>query len=77
MYEATERLLMKLKISIALLAALTAVFAQAKPISSSAHMRPQLFHDRTPKIRTHESRAHETRVRPQKSQPPPAAKEDF
>jgi len=69
---------MKLKIiSIALLVALVPAFAQAKPISTSTHMRPQLFHDRTPKARTRDSHMHAVHARPAKSQPPPSAKEEF
>jgi len=68
---------MKLKISIAVLLALAPVLAQAKPISSSAHLRPQLFHDRTPKARVPATHVHQVRVAPPKSPPPPAVKEDF
>jgi hypothetical protein len=69
---------MKLKISIALLLALIPALASAKPKTPTAHMRPQLFRDRTPKFRAHEVRMHEVRERPQKSPPPPAAvSQDF
>jgi hypothetical protein len=68
---------MKLRISIALLLALTPSLALAKPKTASSHMRPQLFRDRGPRARFHETRQHEARVRPPKSPPPPAVKEDF
>jgi hypothetical protein len=46
---------MKLKIfTAALMVVLVPALAQAKPRTASAHMRPQLFHDRTPKARTHD-----------------------
>ena len=66
---------MKLKITIALFVALVPALAQAKPMSS-AHMRPQLFHDRAPKVRTHTSRVHEVHLPPQKSPPPPPPVKD-
>jgi len=66
---------MKLKISIAMLLALAPVFAQAKP-ASSAHLRPQLFHDRSPKARVPSAHVHQVRVPQPKSPPPPAVKED-
>jgi hypothetical protein len=69
---------MKLKISIALLIALTPALAQAKPKSVSAHMRPQLFHDRAPRARVPQTRVHEVRLPAPKSPPPPApAKDEF
>lgn len=72
---------MKLKIFTVLiftaLVALVPALAQSKPRVGSTHMRPQLFHDRAPKVRTHDSHVHEVRVRPAKSQPPPAVKEDY
>jgi|HubBroStandDraft_6_1064221.scaffolds.fasta_scaffold689106_1 hypothetical protein len=43
---------MKLRVSIALLLMLAPSLAVAKPRSASAHMRPQLFRDRAPKVRT-------------------------
>jgi hypothetical protein len=66
-----KRLVMKLRFSIALLIALAPVVAQAKPISGGGHMRPQLFHDRSPKphIRT-VGRARKTPSAPAKAQPP-------
>ena len=54
---------MKLKISIALLLALAPVVAQAKPRSTSAHMRPQLYHDRAPKERSHDYHVREERMK--------------
>lgn len=68
---------MKLKVFIALVIFLVPVLAQAKPRTATAHMRPQLFHDRTPKARTHDARPRGTKVRQPKSPPPPAVKEDF
>lgn len=44
---------MKLKLSIALLLVLAPALASAKPRTMSSHMRPQLFHDRTPKAHVH------------------------
>ena len=67
----------KTKIYIAVFLALTPAFAQAKPRSASARMRPQLFHDRAPKARTHDARLHEVRVPALKSPPPAPVKEDF
>src|SRR5271154_3894454 len=46
--------LMKLRISIALLLMLAPSLAVAKPRSASAHMRPQLFRDRSPKAHVHQ-----------------------
>ena len=54
---------MKLKIITALVVVLVPVFAQAKPKTTTAHMRPQLFRDRAPKVRLHDARTHETKVR--------------
>jgi hypothetical protein len=68
---------MKLKIALVLLMALTPALAQAKPKSGSSHMRPQLFHDRTPKARTLNSHVHEIRLPTPKSPPPLPVKEDF
>jgi hypothetical protein len=44
---------MKLKVSIALLLVLTPALASARPRTMGTHMRPQMFHDRTPKARVH------------------------
>jgi hypothetical protein len=49
---------MKLRLSIALLLALTPTLALAKPKTTSSHMRPQLFHDRTPKAHVHTAKPH-------------------
>jgi hypothetical protein len=58
---------MKLKIFVALLAALTPALALAQrtPAVASvsqrtptAHIRPQMYHDRTPKARVHQSLPH-------------------
>jgi hypothetical protein len=68
---------MKLKIFTALVIFLVPLLAQARPRSATAHMRPQLFHDRTPKVRTEYAHTHETKVRQPKSPPPPPVKEDF
>jgi hypothetical protein len=48
---------MKLKISIALLLALAPSLAVAKPKTATAHMHPQLFRDRAPKVRVRDTRA--------------------
>jgi hypothetical protein len=68
---------MKLKICTALVIFLVPVFALAKPKIGASHMRPQLFRDRAPKARLHDSHTHEIRMRPPKSPPPPPVKEDF
>lgn len=68
---------MKLKFFTALVVFLVPVFAQAKPKTPTAHMRPQLFRDRAPKVRLHDARTHESKVRQPKSPPPPPVKEDF
>ncbi len=49
---------MKLRISIALLLTLIPTLALAKTHGSSSHLRPQLFHDRTPKAHSHTPKAH-------------------
>jgi hypothetical protein len=49
---------MKLRLSIALLLTLLPTLALAKPHGSSSHMRPQLFHDRTPRVHEHSSKPH-------------------
>jgi hypothetical protein len=48
---------MRLKISIALLLALAPSLAFAKPRTATAHMHPQLFRDRAPKVRVRDTRA--------------------
>jgi len=50
---------MKLYITLllALIPALAPSFAEAKPRTSGTHMRPQLFHDRAPKIHSHAPQA--------------------
>jgi hypothetical protein len=68
---------MKWKICTALVIFLVPVFAQAKPKTGTAHMRPQLFRDRAPQARLHEAHTHEVKTRPPKSPPPPPVKEDF
>jgi hypothetical protein len=76
--KAAKGLLMKLTFSIAVLLVLAPALVQAKPRSVSAHMRPQLFHDRAPRVRMHEARLHEVHLPPPKSPPPlPPAKDDF
>lgn len=52
--------IMKLRLSIALLLSLTPTLALAKPKTASAHLRPQLFHDRTPKAHVHSAKPHIT-----------------
>jgi hypothetical protein len=59
---------MKLRLTIALLVALAPVVAQAKPMSGSTHMRPQLFHDRSPKAHMHNA-GHARKTPSAKSQP--------
>jgi hypothetical protein len=49
---------MKLRLSIALLLTLIPTLAFAKPKTGSSHLRPQLFHDRTPKAHVHSARPH-------------------
>jgi hypothetical protein len=49
---------MKMRISIALLLALAPAFALAKPREATVHLRTQTFHDRSPKIHSHESLPH-------------------
>jgi hypothetical protein len=59
---------MKLKISLVLLVALAPALALASQRTSAvasvsqrtptAHIRPQLYHDRTPKARVHQSLPH-------------------
>ncbi len=51
---------MKLRLFIALLLSLTPTLALAKPKTGSAHLRPQLFHDRTPKAHVHSAKPHIT-----------------
>lgn len=68
---------MRLRIIIALVLALVCPLAFAKPKTAGSHMRPQLFRDRAPKARLHETHPHEIRVRAPKSPPPPPVKEDF
>jgi hypothetical protein len=53
---------MKLKIYIALLLALTPALAQAKP-RSTPYTRPQLYHDRSPKVRLHDYHMREERMK--------------
>lgn len=50
----------KLSVVTALLLTLTPVLAFATPRTSGAHMRPQLFHDRTPKVHIHQIKPHHT-----------------
>jgi hypothetical protein len=68
---------MKLRISIVVLMALTPALVSAKPKTPTAHVRPQLFRDRAPKARLHDSHVREVKVKPPKSTPLPAVKEDF
>jgi hypothetical protein len=67
---------MNLRFSIALLLALGPVVALAKPISSGGHMRPQLFHDRSPKPHVRSVSSKKARGVPAKSQPPVVAQPD-
>lgn len=68
---------MKFRLSLALLLALAPSMAFAKPKTATAHMRPQLFRDRTPKARLQTPKIHEIKMKPPKSPPPPVVKEDF
>ena len=68
---------MKVRIYLAVLLAVAPSMAFAKPKTATAHMRPQLFRDRSPQARVRDSHSRETRVRPPKSAPPAAVKEDF
>jgi hypothetical protein len=68
---------MRLKITIALLLAMAPSLAFARPRTGATHMRPQLFRDKAPRIRTRDGRVHEVKMRPFKSPPPVAVKEDF
>jgi hypothetical protein len=68
---------MRLKISIALLLALAPSLAFARPKTATSHMRPQLFRDRTPKVRSRVNLVHATKLPATKSPPPPAVKDDF
>ena len=68
---------MKLRITIALLLAVAPSLAYAKPKTTSAHMRPQLFRDRTPKPRLNQAHPHEVRMKPLKNPPPPPSPPDF
>ncbi|MBB5345029.1 hypothetical protein HDF10_003015 [Edaphobacter lichenicola] len=49
---------MKLKFSIAFLLALAPVFASAAPKQPTAHLRPQGYHDRSPKAHIQHSYPH-------------------
>ena len=51
---------MKLRLSIALLLTLTPMLAFARPRTSTVHMRPQLFHDRSPRAHVRSSKPHLT-----------------
>jgi hypothetical protein len=57
-----KRLLMRLKISIALLLALAPSLAFARPRTVTAHMRPQLFRDRAPKAQMPDARVRKSRM---------------
>jgi hypothetical protein len=60
---------MKLRISLVLLLALTPALSYARPKTATAHMRPQLFRDRAPKARTHDTRARGPHGTPVKNPP--------
>jgi hypothetical protein len=60
---------MRLKISIALLLSLAPALAFAKPRTATAHMHPQLFRDRAPKIRVHDTRSRGPHATPVKTAP--------
>ena len=66
---------MRLKISIALLLALAPSLAVAKPRTATAHMRPQLYRDRTPKVRVRETGSRQGHGSPAKA-PQAAAQGD-
>jgi hypothetical protein len=46
---------MRLKISITLLLALAPALAFGKPKTATPHMHPQLYRDRTPKVRVRDT----------------------
>jgi hypothetical protein len=68
-WKAAKGLLMRLKISIALLLALAPSLAFAKPRTATAHMHPQLYRDRAPKVRTREIRSRQTQGSTSKAAP--------
>lgn len=68
---------MRLKASIALMLVLVPSLAFARPKTATSHMRPQLFRDRTPKVRPHVAHVHESKLPSPKAPPPPPVKEDF
>jgi hypothetical protein len=49
---------MKLKVLVALMIVTSPMLALASSHSASAHMRPQLFHDRSPKPHVHQAKPH-------------------
>lgn len=67
---------MKFTIALLLLAVAPSA-AFARPKTATSHMRPQLFRDRTPKVRQHVNLVHEAKLPAPKSPPPPAVKDDF
>ena len=67
----------KLRITIALLLAVAPSLAYARPKTASAHMRPQLFRDRTPRSRLNQLHPHEVRLKPLKNPPPPPSPPEF
>jgi hypothetical protein len=69
MYEGGKRLLMRLKISIALLLALAPSLAFAKPRTATARMHPQLFRDRAPKVKVREVRTRPGHASPVRTPP--------
>jgi hypothetical protein len=62
-----ERLCMRLQISIALLLALAPSLAFAKPRTATVHMRPQVYRDRTPKVRVRDAAARQGHASPAKA----------
>jgi hypothetical protein len=48
---------MKLKITMALMLALAPTLASARSKGATVHMRPQMFHDRSPKPHLQETRS--------------------
>ena len=61
---------MKLKFLIVLLFALAPSLAVAKPKTATAHMHPQLFRDRAPKVRVRETRTRQGHASPVAKTPP-------
>jgi hypothetical protein len=68
---------MRLKISITLLLALAPSLAFAKPRTATAHMHPQVYRDRTPKVRVRDAGARQGHGAPPKATPVAAQGDPF